>query len=126
MSLPATSYDVRIPQLLLEQLSRGEISVSMLLAMTFLYRWSDWKTGIVAHTSAGGLETATRHAYSQRTFQHAMKRLEKMGWITRHIVPGGRGSFAVTIHNYKWVDEDGEVRMLNSKPPFNLIGTRVN
>jgi hypothetical protein len=108
-------FDVRIPELLLGQMRNGTVTVSMLLAMTFLYRWADWKTGRVEHASAGGLRTATARAFSVRTFQSAMKRLEDMGWITRHIVNGSRQDYPVTLHNYKWVDETGEVHILNCK-----------
>lgn len=109
-------YDVRFPQFLLDQLGRGEVTASMVLAMLCLRRWADWKTGMVKHASAGGLSKVTAKAYSVRTFQAAMLRLEKMGWITRHIIPGSRQDFAVTLHNYKWIDEDGKVHILNPKP----------
>jgi hypothetical protein len=88
----------------------------MVVAMLCLRDWSDWKTGIVKHASAGGLRTATSRAFSVRTYQSAMNRLEKMGWITRHIVNGSRTDFPVTVHNYKWVDEDGKTHILNPKP----------
>jgi hypothetical protein len=107
--------DVRIPKLLLDQLSRGEIIAPMLLAMTYLHKWSDWKTGRVAHASAGGLHTATSAAYSVRTFQDAMSRLQKMGWITRHIIRGSREDYPVTLHNYKALNDEGEVVILNSR-----------
>jgi hypothetical protein len=113
-------FDVRIPQLLLDQLKAGAVTVSMFLAMTLLYRWSDWRTGVVQHASAGGLHTATARAFSVRTFQSAMKRLEAMGWITRHIVKGSHKDFTVTIHNYKWIDVKGKVRIINPSPNDEL------
>jgi hypothetical protein len=108
--------EVRTPELLFDQKSRGEITLPMLLAMIYLRKWADWRTGKVAHASAAGLCTATRE-YSVRTFQAAMKKLEEMGWITQHIVHGSRTDFPVTLHNFKWRDqEDGKVHILNSKP----------
>ncbi len=124
MTTAASSFhfDVRFPQLLLDQMGRGEMTVSMLLAMMYLHKWADWKTGQVAHASAGGLRTATARAFSVRTFQLAMKRLEDMGWITRHTITGSHQDYQVTLHNYKWVDEAGKIHILNNKP---LVAPRL-
>ncbi|MGA8621117.1 MAG: hypothetical protein WB660_21660 [Candidatus Sulfotelmatobacter sp.] len=90
-----------ILQRLFEQMQNGEVTVAMFIAMSWLYRWSDWTTGRVNHASAGGPHAATAYAYSVRTFQLAMKRLEEMGWITRHTVNGSHKDYPVTLHNYK-------------------------
>jgi hypothetical protein len=118
MTTAASKFDpqVRCPQLLLDQEKRGEISVPMLLTMLWLHNWANWKTGIVQHASAGGLRTATARAFSVRAFQVAMKKLEKIGWITRHTVTGSHQDYPVTLHNYKWTDEAGNVHILNGKP----------
>jgi hypothetical protein len=108
--------DVRLPLVMLQQQARGEVTTSMMTAMLWLRSWADWKTGIVEHASAGGLRTATGRAFSARTFQSAMQKLEKMGWITRHIVKGSHEDYAVTLNNYKWRDEQGNVHILNPKP----------
>jgi hypothetical protein len=110
------SLDVRIPLVMLQQQARGEITTSMMTAMMWLRSWSNWKTGNVEHSSAGGIRTATGRAFSVRTFQSAMKKLEQMGWITRHTVKGSHQDYGVTLHNYKYVDEDGKVLILNPKP----------
>jgi hypothetical protein len=101
---------------MLQQQARGEITTSMMTAMMWLRSWSNWKTGNVEHSSAGGIRTATGRAFSVRTFQSAMKKLEQMGWITRHTVKGSHQDYGVTLHNYKYVDEDGKVLILNPKP----------
>ena len=132
MTLEAANLcrDVRIPELLLEQLTRGQITAPMLLTMAFLYKWSDSRTGKVAYSSGGGLETVTRSTYSDRTFQDAMKRLEAMGWITRRMTRGSKNSYPITIHNYKSLDDNGYVAILNprrvnatvrqrGRPPWN-------
>jgi hypothetical protein len=105
--------DVRIPQPLFDQLRTSAITVPMFMAMGCLYRWSDWYTGNVAHASAGGLRKATGNACPLRTIQRAMKRLEEMGLITRHIIEGSHEDYSVTIHNYKWLDEHGHAHILN-------------
>ena len=115
---------VRCPQLLFDQQKRGEITAPMFLAMVWLYSWAGWKTGIVQHASAGGLHIATFGAFSVRTYQAAMNRLEKMGWITRHIVHGSRTDFPITLHNYKWVDEEGKTHILNPKPLVAAVEKR--
>ncbi len=108
-------FDVRIPELLLEQLQRGEITVSMYVTMSLLYKWANWKTGRVQRVCASNLVHATQGAYSDRTYQEAMRRLEEMGWITRHMTPGSRKWYPVTIHNYKWADDAGKIHILNPK-----------
>jgi hypothetical protein len=105
--------DVRIPQPLFDQQKTGAITVPMFMTMSWLYRWSNWHTGKVAFASAGGLRKAMGDVFSVRTIQAAMKELEQMGWITRHLVKGSREDFPVTIHNYKWIDEYGEAHILN-------------
>ena len=87
----------------------------MLLTMGCLYNWADWNTGVVKHVSAGGLNTWTLKAYSERTFSEALRKLEWMGWITRHMKPGSHKSYAVTIHNYKTTDDAGKVQVINPK-----------
>lgn len=87
----------------------------MLLTMGCLYNWADWNTGVVKHVSAGGLHTWTLKAYSERTFSEALRKLEWMGWITRHMMPGSHKSYAVTIHNYKTTDDAGKVHVINPK-----------
>lgn len=126
MNYTEFEFDVRIPQHLIDQLRAGEITGSMLTTMTLLYSLANWRTGRVKHISAGGLVTLSSDAYSDRTFQDAMRRLENMGWITRHMVNGSKKDYPVTIHNYKWVCDDsceehkeegaGKVHILNPKP----------
>ena len=118
-------YDVRIPRALIQQMMDGDITPSMLLTMNVLYKWADWSTGRVRWCSSGGLRTATHKAYSDRTFRVSLERLEEMGWITRHMVPGSHKDYPLTIHNYKWVcdetckehkkDGAGKVHILNRK-----------
>lgn len=107
--------DVRIPQRLFDQLKTGAITIAMFITMACLYRWSDWHSGKVAYASAGGLRKATGDVYSLRMIQRAMKKLEEMGWITRHILEGSHEDYSVTIHNYKWIDENGAGQILNPK-----------
>lgn len=107
--------DVRIPQPLFDRLRTGTITVPMFMTMGCLYRWADWHSGKVAYASAGGLRKATGDAYPLRTIQFAMKRLEELGFITRHLVDGSHEDYPVTIHNYKWLDEHGEAHILNPK-----------
>jgi hypothetical protein len=108
-------FDVRISAELLNQLHEGGITPSMLLTMTCLYNWADWGTGRVKNASAGGLHTWTLKAYSERTFSEALRKLEWMGWITRHMKRGSHRSYAVTIHNYKVMDDAGKVQVINPK-----------
>jgi hypothetical protein len=108
--------DVRMPIVMLQQQARGEVTTAMMTAMMWLRSWSNWKTGLVERASAGGLRTATGQAFSLRGFQRAMKQLEQMGWITRHIVKHSANDYGVTLHNYKYVDEEGNVHILNPKP----------
>ena len=120
-----SDFDVRIPQELIDQLRRGEITGSMLTTMTLLCSLANWRTGRVRYVSAGGLKTLSQGAYCEKTFQDAMQRLEKMGWITRHMTPGSHKDYPVTIHNYKWFCDDtcqkhkkdgaGKVHILNPK-----------
>lgn len=106
-------FDVRIPDALIQQMMDGEITCSMLVTMTLLYKWANWATGRVRFCSAGGLVTATHKAYSERTFQVCLQKLDEMGWITRHMVRGSRKDYPVTIHNYKVVDDAGKVSVIN-------------
>jgi hypothetical protein len=128
-------FDVRIPQFLIDQLKRGEITASMLTTMTLLYSWANWKTGRVRNASAGGLRTASQKAYSERTFSDALKRLEEMGWITRHMIHGSHKDYPITLHNYKWVCDDtceehkkegaGKVHILNPKELKDYVETQI-
>jgi hypothetical protein len=108
-------FDVRLSAELFQQLHEGLITPAMLLTMGCLYNWADWNTGVVKHVSAGGLHTWTLKAYSERTFSEALRKLEWMGWITRHMKPGSHKSYAVTIHNYKTTDDAGKVHVINPK-----------
>lgn len=122
-------FDVRIPDALVRQMMDGEITCAMLTTMTILYKWANWSTGRVKWVSSGGLRTASHKAYSDRTFRISLQRLEEMGWITRHMVPGSLKDYAVTINNYKVVDDAGKVRILNPKElkvsdPFAVMPCR--
>lgn len=110
-----SSFDVRIPERYLDMLNNGEITASMLLTVTVLYKWGNWTTGRVKKASAGGLRTWTGKAYSERTFSEALHRLELMGEITRHTVPGSHKDYPITLHNYKKYDDAGKVTILNPK-----------
>jgi hypothetical protein len=112
--------DVRIPQRLFDQQRTGAITIAMFMTMSWLRRWADWRTGRVAHASAGGVRTAMGRAFSVRTIQLAMKQLEEMGWITRDLIDGSHEDYPVTLHNYKWIDEYGEGHILNPKPCVEL------
>jgi hypothetical protein len=128
-------FDVRIPQFLIDQLKRGEITASMLVTMTLLYSWANWKTGRVRNASAGGLRTASQKAYSERTFSDSLKRLEEMGWITRHMILGSHKDYPITLHNYKWVCDDaceehkedgaGKLHILNPKELRDYVETQI-
>ncbi|MBZ5671370.1 MAG: hypothetical protein LAO04_16770 [Acidobacteriia bacterium] len=93
----------------IDGLKRGNFTVPMLLTMALLHRYADWKTGELEYTSAATLVTLSRGAYAERTFSEALRRLEKMGYITRHMEPGSHDTFPVTIHNFEVVEtgEDG-------------------
>ena len=106
-------YDVRIPDALIQQLLDGEITGAMLLTMTILYKWSTWGTGKVRRVCASSLCYASQKAFSERTFSEALRKLEWMRWITRHMVTGSTKWYRVTIHNYKWTDDAGKVHILN-------------
>jgi hypothetical protein len=109
------TFDVRIPQALVDQMMAGEITCAMLTTMTILYKWANWGTGVVRFCSARGLVTASHKAYSERTFQACLQKLEAMGWITRHMVPGSHKDYAVTLHNYKVMDDAGKVQIINPR-----------
>ncbi len=106
-------FDVRIPAVLIEQMMQGEITCAMLVTMTILYKWSNWNTGRVRRVCASSLQLASQKAYSERTFQDSLKRLEEMGWITRYMTRGSHKWYPVTIHNYKVVDDAGKIHILN-------------
>lgn len=118
-------YDVRIPQVLVKQMMEGEVTVAMLAAMNVLHMWADWRTGRVRRVSASGLHFACNSAYSVRTFSEALRKLEAMGWITRHTVAGSHKWYPVTIHNYKWVDDAGKVHILNPKELVACAGSKT-
>ncbi len=99
------------------QLHEGHLTPAMLLTMCILYNWANWDTGRVKNVSAGGLHTWTRKAYSERTFSEALRKLELMGWITRHMKQGSHKSYPVTIHNYKVMDDAGNIQVIN---PMNI------
>lgn len=101
-------FDIRIPDILVQQMMDGEITCAMLVTMVILRKWSNWDTGIVRRVCASSLCYAANEAYSVRTFQDALLRLEKMGWITRQIVNGSHKWYPVVIHNYKWVGVCGD------------------
>lgn len=101
-------FDIRIPDALVQQMMNGEITCSMLVTMVILYKWSNWDTGIVRRVCASSLHHASGEAYSVRTFQDALLRLEKIGWITRQIIAGSHKWYPVLIHNYKWVGACGD------------------
>jgi len=71
---------------------QGQITCSMLITMVILYKWSNWHTGKVRFVCASSLHYASQEAYSVRTFQESLRKLEEMGWIIRHLTPG----------NHKW------------------------
>src|SRR5271156_1608472 len=108
-------FDVRLSAEVFQQLHEGFITPAMFLTMGCLYNWADWNTGVVKHVSAGGIHTWTLKEYSERTFSEALRKLEWMGWITRHMKPGSHKSYAVTIHNYKTTDDAGKVHVINPK-----------
>jgi len=89
-----------IPFKLIDAAGDGNITPSMLAVMIFLYRWADWKGGQVKRTSAGAIAQFCQGKWSERTIQDALKRLEEMGYITRHFKKGSRKWYPVTIHNY--------------------------
>lgn len=51
----------------------------------------------------------------RKNLPNSLKRLEEMGWITRHMTPGSHKWYSVTIHNYKFVDDAGKIHILNRK-----------
>jgi hypothetical protein len=105
-------YDVRIPAAMITQMMEGEITASMLLTMNMLYLWSNWNTGKVRRVCASSLCYASSEAFSANTFSEALRRLEWMGWITRHMKPGSHKWYPVTIHNYKMTEtKDGVTRV---------------
>ena len=108
--------DVRISRVIINQWMRGEITLPMYVVMSLLYRFCDWKTGIVGHTSAGALVIASQRAFKETTIQKAMLALEKMGWITRQNTFGSTKWYAVKIHNFKRVSDAGKIVTLNPKP----------
>ena len=108
-------FDVRIPAVLIEQMMQGEITCAMLVTMTILYKWSNWSTGTVRAVCASSLHLASHKAYSEKTFQESLKRLEEIGWITRQMTLGSHKWYPVTIHNYKFVDDAGKIHILNPK-----------
>lgn len=106
-------FDVRIPDVLIQQMMDGEITAAMLVTMTILYKWSDWNTGKVRRVCASSLYMASQKAFSERTFSEALRKLEWMRWITRKLVAGSTKWYPIIIHNYKWVDDAGKVHILN-------------
>lgn len=106
-------YDVRIPEALIQQMMDGEITGAMLLTMNVLYKWSNWGTGIVRHVCASSLCLATHKAFSERTFSEALRKLEWMRWITRHMVAGSTSWYPVILHNYKRTDDAGKIHIIN-------------
>jgi hypothetical protein len=82
-------------------LMAGEITGCMMLTIVMLYRWANWRTGLVPHVSAQGLGTATGDAYHRQTFKDALVRLEQMGHIARHMTLGSHKSYSVTVNNFR-------------------------
>lgn len=108
-------YYVRIPERFFDMLRWNELTGALFLTMSLLYRLSDWKTGKVKFTSAAGLRTLSGNAYSVRTFSESLRILEAMGEITRIMQKGNHHSYPVTIHNYRVVAGDGQVKIVNPK-----------
>jgi len=92
----------------IDGLRSGDFTPAMLVVMNILMRWSN-RDGEVQVCSASYFVTMTSNAYSERTFSEALHRLERMGYITRHMTFGSHQSYPVTIHNYEVMvtDEDG-------------------
>jgi hypothetical protein len=93
--------EVRIPVRYFDMMMDGDITGSMMLTMSMLYRWSDWGTGRAKRVSAEGLVTATHDAYHRNTYQDALRKWEEMGEITREMTLGSHKSYPVLIHNYR-------------------------
>jgi hypothetical protein len=89
-----------IPFRLIDAAGDGNIKPSMLAVMIMLYRWANWKTGRVKRTSAGAIAQFCQGKWSERTIQDALKKLEELGYITRHFKKGSHKWYPVTIHNY--------------------------
>jgi hypothetical protein len=95
------AHETRIPNKFIDMVGEGEITLSMLFVMMFLYRWVTWKTGVVPKVSAGVLAAWSQGAYSPTTFKEALQRLELCGHITRHMTLGSHKSYPVTINNFR-------------------------
>ncbi|MGA2632191.1 MAG: hypothetical protein ABSG54_18515 [Terriglobia bacterium] len=106
-------FEVRIPQHFFESLHTGDITPSMFLTVAMLHNWTNWKTGIVRATSAGGMQAWSHKAYSDKTFSEALRRLELMGHITRKMRLGSHHDYPIVLHNYKKCDDAGKVQVIN-------------
>lgn len=79
------AHETRIPNKFVDMVGEGEITLSMLFVMTFLYRWVTWSNGVVPKVSASGLATWSQGAYSPTTFKEALQKLDLCGHITGHM-----------------------------------------
>ena len=95
-----THFFAAIPFKLIDAAGDGDITPSMLAVMIMLYRWANWKTGKVKRTSARAIAQFCQGKWSERTIQDALKKLEELGYISRHFKKGSHKWYRVTIHNY--------------------------
>jgi hypothetical protein len=122
-----SEFVVRLPQHFVDKLHEHEITASMLLTITLLYRLADWTTGRVKWVSAGGLHTWSNKAYKENTFSEALRRFEQMGHITRHTTLGSHHDYPVTLHNYPKLElvDDGKGGHVQKCVVINLNSTKT-
>ena len=98
-------------------LKSGNFTLAMWVALGLMRTWANYNTGVVPYVSATGLNTIVHNQISTAAFHEALRRLEAMGYITRHWIKGEKGSYEVTLHNFevtKWTED---------KPPEMYIET---
>jgi len=111
----------KLPTDLQDAYWRDEITRSMYEVMGWLLRRADWSTGRVQQVTAPTIHHQTGRKFSIRTIRDAMANLEACGWITSHHVPGRRGWYWVTLHNYGAASGAMSGEVLN---PKNVIAYR--
>ena len=87
-----------IPFSLVDDLEDRKITNSMFCVMCLLYRWASFQTGRIRHTSAKAIAEAGDMKF--RTVQDSLLRLDKQGYIQRHMSLGNHNWYPVTINNF--------------------------
>ncbi len=95
-------YYVNIPRQLLDDLADGKITPGMFHCMIWLYRWADWKTGVVKWVSASRIaEDMWPEGIRLNTVREYLRLLGLCGYIRSDYKQGSRKNYSVTIMNFQ-------------------------